>query len=205
MQFAFGGLPLHWGGMAAGLAGVTMVFMLMLIHLGDLSSLGVEYLYPINYGRLPAAEAKTCDRKMAEGCICILKIDVIRGELVKKWLLGLLVVLAVSFFDLWPFPQQDAGELYIVESIAVRSGKKTRCTYMPEKLSASGANIEEALSAMEENTPGQLFLRQTRRPIFCDGAERNCNPMGLPEQLPMGVCVYTWSGSCRSVRYGEYK
>ncbi len=40
------------GGLAAGLAGVTMVFVLMLIHLSDLSSLGLAYLYPLNQGRL---------------------------------------------------------------------------------------------------------------------------------------------------------
>ncbi len=116
----------------------------------------------------------------------------------KKWLLGLLVVLAVSFFDLWPFPQQDAGELYIVETLLLEAEENQVHLYAGE-LSASGANIEEALSAMEENTPGQLFLRQTRRLIFCDGAERNCNPMDLPEQLPMGVCVYTWSGAAEAL------
>lgn len=41
------------GGVAAGLAGVTMVFLLMLVHLADLSSLGLAYLDPLNEGRLP--------------------------------------------------------------------------------------------------------------------------------------------------------
>ncbi len=57
------------GGMAAGLAGVTMVFMLMLIHLGDLSSLGVEYLYPINYGRLPLLRPRLVTEKWRKGVL----------------------------------------------------------------------------------------------------------------------------------------
>lgn len=42
------------GGLAAGLAGVTLVGLLLLIHLGDLRSLGHPYLYPLGEGRLPS-------------------------------------------------------------------------------------------------------------------------------------------------------
>lgn len=41
------------GAIAAGLAGATLVFLLMLVHLGDLRSLGVEYLWPMSSGEMP--------------------------------------------------------------------------------------------------------------------------------------------------------
>ena len=40
--------------LAAGLAGVTLVFLWMLVHLSDLTSLGIPYLYPLGLGQLPA-------------------------------------------------------------------------------------------------------------------------------------------------------
>lgn len=41
------------GAIAAGLAGATLVFLLMLVHLGDLRSLGVDYLWPMSSGEMP--------------------------------------------------------------------------------------------------------------------------------------------------------
>ena len=41
------------GGMLAGLAGVAVVFLGMLIHLGELSSLGISYLEPMDRGQMP--------------------------------------------------------------------------------------------------------------------------------------------------------
>ena len=58
------------GGVAAGLAGVTLVFLWMLVHLGDLSSLGVPYLYPVNESRLPSLRPRLVtvkDRKSVLG------------------------------------------------------------------------------------------------------------------------------------------
>lgn len=116
----------------------------------------------------------------------------------KKWMIGLLVVLAVSFFDLWPFPQQDAGELYIVETLLLEQEEDTVRLYAGE-CSADGKTLEEALAKLEACAPGQLFLRQTRRLIFCGGAETDCDPMTLPEQLPMGACVYAWPGAAEDL------
>lgn len=119
----------------------------------------------------------------------------------KKWLLGIAVFLVISFFDLWPFPQQDAGELYIVETLLVeRQGNAVVLT--AGELSAGGADMNEALAAMEENAPGQLFLRQTKRIIFC-GGEESWDPMDLPEQLPMGACVYLWDGAAEALNMEE--
>ncbi len=58
------------GGLLAGLAGVTMVLILLLIHLGDLESLGQEYLEPLCGGKLPElrkplAEEKFRDMKLS--------------------------------------------------------------------------------------------------------------------------------------------
>ena len=46
------------GGLAAGLAGVTLVLIWMLLHLGDLESLGRPYLYPLSRGRLPSLRSR---------------------------------------------------------------------------------------------------------------------------------------------------
>lgn len=52
------------GGMAAGLAGVTMVLLLMLLHMGDLRSLGVPYLYPMDRGSIPPLRGRLIREKL---------------------------------------------------------------------------------------------------------------------------------------------
>lgn len=116
----------------------------------------------------------------------------------KKWLLCLAVVLAVGAMDLWPFPQQDAGELYLVETLFIETdGAAVRLR--SGELEAQGTTLEDALAAMEDRAPGQLFLRQARRVVFCGGAEEVCDPMELPEELPMGACVYRCRGTAERV------
>ena len=51
------------GGTAAGLAGVAGVFLLMLVHLGDLTSLGLSYLHPVDRGRLPSLRPRLVNQK----------------------------------------------------------------------------------------------------------------------------------------------
>lgn len=51
------------GGLAAGLAGVTLAFLLLLIHLSDLSSLGVGYLYPLSGGEMPPLRGRLRESK----------------------------------------------------------------------------------------------------------------------------------------------
>ena len=41
------------GGLMAGMAGVTLGLIALLLHLGNLRSLGVPYLLPISRGSLP--------------------------------------------------------------------------------------------------------------------------------------------------------
>lgn len=111
----------------------------------------------------------------------------------KKLLWCLAAALLVGALDLWPFRQEDAGALYLVETLLVEADASGIELYAGD-LSAGGGTMDEALSALEERAPGQLFLRQTKRVIFCAGAERYCSPMDLPEQVPMGAALY----SCRA-------
>ena len=41
------------GGLMAGMAGVTLGLLTLLLHLGELKSLGVPYLLPLSRGKLP--------------------------------------------------------------------------------------------------------------------------------------------------------
>lgn len=52
------------GGLAAGLAGVTMVLLLMLLHMGDLRSLAVPYLYPMDRGSVPPLRGRLVREKL---------------------------------------------------------------------------------------------------------------------------------------------
>lgn len=55
------------GGLAAGLAGVALVLLWMLIHLGDLSSLGVSYLAPLDRGSVPKLRDRLVREKQRPG------------------------------------------------------------------------------------------------------------------------------------------
>lgn len=54
------------GGLLAGLAGVTLVFILMVIHLGDLKSMGIPYLEPMAEGGLPPLRKRLSTEKRRE-------------------------------------------------------------------------------------------------------------------------------------------
>ena len=105
----------------------------------------------------------------------------------KLWLLAGLVALCVGYFDLLPFESVDAGELYIVETLMVEETAGGVRLYAGET-EGRGGTLRAAAADMENHAPGQLFLRQTKRLIFCNGAE--VRPMELPETLPMGAAVY---------------
>lgn len=107
----------------------------------------------------------------------------------KKWILLLAAVLAVSFFDLWPFSREDAGGLFLVETLAVSVEEDTVFLTAGDR-TGSGKTVDEALETLGEKTPGQLFLRQIRRVIYCGDALRRCPPEDLPQELPMSALVY---------------
>lgn len=52
------------GGLAAGLVGVTMVLLMMLVHMADLRSLGVTYLYPMDQGSVPPLRGRLIREKL---------------------------------------------------------------------------------------------------------------------------------------------
>ena len=105
----------------------------------------------------------------------------------KLWLLAGAVALCVGYFDLLPFESVDAGELYIIETLMVEDRAGEVSLYAGE-VEGHGATMEDAVADMENYAPGRLFLRQTKRLIFCGGSE--VTPMELPEELPMGAAVY---------------
>lgn len=105
----------------------------------------------------------------------------------KLWLLAGVVALCVGYFDLLPFESVDAGELYIVETLMVEDRAGEVSLYAGD-VEGHGATMDAAVADMENYAPGRLFLRQTKRLIFCGGSE--VMPMELPETLPMGAAVY---------------
>lgn len=107
----------------------------------------------------------------------------------KRWLLGGIAALTVGYLGWLPFPCTDAGELYVVETLLLeQEGRDTvLCT---GELTGRGTSVSDALADLERQAPGQLFLRQVQRLIFCGGAETGLDPLLLPEDLPMGAAVY---------------
>lgn len=57
-------LAMVGGALVAGMAGVALVVLALLLHLGDLSSLGVSYLWPIGTGEMPHMETQLVREKM---------------------------------------------------------------------------------------------------------------------------------------------
>lgn len=115
----------------------------------------------------------------------------------KLWLLAGIVALCVGYFDLFPFESVDAGELYIVETLMVEECAGEVSLYAG-KVEGHGPTLKAAAADMEHFAPGQLFLRQTKRLIFCAGTE--AKPMELPETLPMGATVYSAEESAETLQ-----
>ena len=107
----------------------------------------------------------------------------------KKWILCLATLLIIGAFDLWPFRREDAGSLAIVETLLVKTEGETISLVAGDQ-AGHGASVEEALEDLREHMPGQLFLRQVRRVIFCGDALWHCPPEELPEALPMSALIY---------------
>ena len=118
----------------------------------------------------------------------------------KLWILAGIVALCVGYFDLLPFESIDAGELYIVETLMVEETAGEVNLYAGEA-EGHGPTLKAAVANMEQFAPGQLFLRQTKRLIFCGGTE--ARPMELPETLPMGAAVYQAEESAETLQDAE--
>lgn len=107
----------------------------------------------------------------------------------KKWIVGMLAALIVAYLGLWPFDSLDAGEIYMVETLLI-SGEDGKINVYTRDVSAEGGTVNEAIKNLAERTPGQLFLRQTKRIIFCGGAEERIDICTMPRELPIGVIIY---------------
>lgn len=105
----------------------------------------------------------------------------------KKWIVGLLIIVAAVCFH--PFHAFDPGELCVAQTLLVEA-KDDQVTLWALEQSAQGETTAQAANVMAEAAPGELFLRQTKRIIFCGGAEFSKNALKLPEEIPMGAIVY---------------
>ena len=108
----------------------------------------------------------------------------------KKWLFSAAVLLILCYGDLLPFENVDAGQMCIVETLFVETRGNEICLYA-ENLRGCGTDCAEAVESMKQNAPGQLYLRQVKRVVFCQGAEKHVDVLTLPQELPLGAVVYT--------------
>jgi hypothetical protein len=106
---------------------------------------------------------------------------------VKKWLIAGTLVLLLGYCDLLPFQSMDAGNLLVVETLLIEENAGEVHLYAQD-LEGTGQDVVTAAENMAENAPGQLFLRQTKRLIFCGDTELEL--LDLPEELPVGAIVY---------------
>lgn len=106
----------------------------------------------------------------------------------KKWCFGVILVLILLCFP--PFDGSDAGQIWVVETLIVEEKPDSVAVYA-KNLTAEGRTLHEALENMKEYVPGELFLRQVKRLIFCGDMELG----KLPEEIPLGSAVYVYPGS----------
>lgn len=106
----------------------------------------------------------------------------------KKWCFGLLLALILLQFP--PFDSSDVGTLWVVETLIVEETPDGVSVFAND-LTAQGRTLHEAMEQMKEYVPGELFLRQIKRLIFCG----DMLLMRLPEDIPLGASVYQYRGS----------
>lgn len=106
-----------------------------------------------------------------------------------KWLLAAAVALLLCYGDLLPFENRDAGEMCIVETLFVEQ-KGAYVALSSGEIQGMGKDLQAAAENMEENAPGGLFLRQVKRILFCQGAEKGVDLLKMPEELPLGAAIY---------------
>lgn len=104
----------------------------------------------------------------------------------KKWIVVAGILLG---WALRPFGAEDAGSLYVVDTLALET-KEGQVIATDGTVEGSGATVKDALDEMALHTPGILFLRQTRRIILC-GENRELEMIrALPDEIPMGAFLY---------------
>lgn len=106
----------------------------------------------------------------------------------KKFIIAA-AVLILSYGDLLPFENMDAGELCVVETLFVEE-KEGLVTLSSGELQGSGDSFVSAVENMEDTASGRLFLRQLKRMVFCQDAQKRVNIMAIPREIPLGTAVY---------------
>lgn len=110
----------------------------------------------------------------------------------KKWLFPGALLLALLCFP--PFDGSDAGKLWVAETLIIEEQPDGVAVYA-RNLTAEGRTLHEALEQMKKYVPGELFLRQLKRLIFCG----DMMLMRLPEEIPLGAVVYVYPGSGEAI------
>lgn len=106
----------------------------------------------------------------------------------KKWIF---VGAAVLLWQIWqPFAPVDAERLCVVETLVISAEHQGEVALLSRDCKGTGRTLAEAVENMREKAPGELFLRQTKRIIFCGGSQKEIDPMELPEMIPLGTAVY---------------
>lgn len=116
----------------------------------------------------------------------------------KKWSVAVVILLVLGYVDGFPFEQADAGELCVVETLLVETDP-TGVTLYSMDGRGWGVTMEEAVENLKENVPGQLFLRQVKRVIFCQGAESGDIFLEMPEAIPLGAHIYMYPQSAEEI------
>ena len=117
---------------------------------------------------------------------------------VKKFIITAAAVLILSYGDLLPFENMDAGELCIVETLFVEE-KNGVVTLLSGDLQGNGKDFASAAENMEETAPGRLFLRQLKRIVFCQDAQERVNIMAIPNEIPLGAAIYVCEGPAKEM------
>lgn len=119
----------------------------------------------------------------------------------KKWMVAVVILLVLGYVDGFPFEQADAGELCVVETLLVETDSAGITLYSMDGR-GWGATMEEAVENLRENVPGQLFLRQVKRVIYCQGTESGDIVLEMPEAIPLGAHIYMYPQSAEEILDG---
>lgn len=107
----------------------------------------------------------------------------------KYWILAAVGTILLIYGDIGPFEPVDAGEMCIVETLFVeKTGNQIRL--VAEEAEGTGSTMAEAVSDMEDEAPGKLFLRQVKRVVFCGNGAESLDFLSMPEDIPVGAAVY---------------
>lgn len=107
----------------------------------------------------------------------------------KYWILAAVGVLLLLYGDFGPFEPVDAGEMCIVETLFVeKTGNQIRL--VAKEAEGAGRTMAEAVSDMEDEAPGRLFLRQVKRVVFCGSGADTVDFLSMPSDIPVGAAVY---------------